>query len=62
MKFLLVPLAQEISAKPCDVGHEREDLEKEMTRLLSEEGKEVGFDPERIDYSILEEGWSLKVR
>ncbi|KAF8859758.1 phosphoglycerate mutase family protein-like protein [Acephala macrosclerotiorum] len=60
VKFLLVPLAQEISAKPCDVGHEREDLEKELKRLLSEEGKEEGFDPKRIDYSILEEGWSLK--
>ncbi|CZR58477.1 uncharacterized protein PAC_08369 [Phialocephala subalpina] len=60
VKLLLVPLAQEISAKPCDVGHEREDLEKEMKRLLSNEGQELGFDAERIDYSILEEGWSSK--
>ncbi|KAE8444330.1 hypothetical protein EG329_000640 [Mollisiaceae sp. DMI_Dod_QoI] len=60
INLMLVPLAQEISAKPCDVGHEREDLEKEIKRLLSEEGREVGFDASRIDYSILEEGWSLK--
>ncbi|KUJ13857.1 phosphoglycerate mutase family protein-like protein [Mollisia scopiformis] len=60
VNFLLVPLAQEISAKPCDVGHERDELREEMGRLLSAEGKEIGFDGGRIDYSILDEGWSSK--
>jgi hypothetical protein len=55
-----VPAAQEISAKPCDIGHEREDLEREMRMALSKEGEE-GFNVEKIDYSIVEDGWSRKV-
>jgi hypothetical protein len=60
VKLLLVPAAQEISAKPCDIGHEREDLEREMRMVLSKEGEE-GFNVEKIDYSIVEDGWSRKV-
>jgi hypothetical protein len=60
VKLLLLPSAQEISAEPCDVGHEREDLEREMRILLAKEGKE-GFDVKKIDYSILNNGWSRKV-
>ncbi len=59
--LLLVPQAQEISDKPCDTGHEREELEIEIEKILGEEASEAGFDPKRIDYSILEPGWSKKV-
>ena len=58
--FLLVPQAQEISAKPCDVGFEQEELELEVPKLVG--SNEVRFDVGRIDYSILERGWNSKVR
>jgi hypothetical protein len=59
--FLLVPGAQEISGKPCDVGFEREELEAELKKILAVEAGDIGFDPKRIDYGILESGWSSKV-
>lgn len=59
--LLLVPQAQEISDKPCDTGYEREELEIEIKKILGEEATEGGFDPRRIDYSVLEPGWSKKV-
>lgn len=61
VKFFLVPQAQEISAKPCDTGFEREELEVEVGEILGQEAKQGGFDVGRIDWSVLEEGWSKKV-
>jgi len=60
VNLLLVPQAQEISSKPCDVGFEREELEREMRGIIGEEAKEGGFDARRIDYGWLEKGWSKK--
>ncbi|KAL2065893.1 hypothetical protein VTL71DRAFT_3563 [Oculimacula yallundae] len=60
VQLLLLPQAQEISDKPCDTGFEREELEHELTILLDEEASQEGFDSKRIDYSILEPGWSKK--
>jgi hypothetical protein len=65
VKLVLTPLAQEISGKACDVGLEREDLKREVERLLSldfdgEGGKGKGVGG-KIDYEGCEEGWCLKV-
>ncbi|KAF4636911.1 hypothetical protein G7Y89_g1174 [Cudoniella acicularis] len=56
--FLLVPLAQEISAKPCDVGTDPEKLAAAMDMVLADVDTE--FDPTRIDFSFLESGWNSK--
>tara|TARA_R110002060_G_scaffold58226_2_gene68294 strand:- start:962 stop:1405 length:444 start_codon:yes stop_codon:yes gene_type:complete len=61
VQLLLLPQAQEISNKPCDTGFEKEELEAEIKKILGEEASEGGFDPKRIDYSVLEPGWSKKV-
>jgi hypothetical protein len=58
VSFILVPQAQEISAFPCDVGHEREDLEARIEDALAE----AGLDKDRVDFSILEPKWTEKVR
>jgi hypothetical protein len=58
--LLLVPLAQEISAKPCDTGTDARELREGMDKVLEDvdvKFKHVG----RIDYSLLEEGWNGKV-
>jgi hypothetical protein len=58
--LLLVPMAQEISAKPCDTGTDAGDLEKGMDAVLRD--VDVKFEHVgRIDYSLLEEGWNGKV-
>jgi hypothetical protein len=58
VSFLLVPLAQEITAYPCDVGSEREELETRLEDDLSE----AGFDKKRLDFTILEPKWTEKVK
>lgn len=61
--LLLVPLGQEISDKQCDIGHDREELQRQVPALLSEEaGQDVGFDfSKKIDFSLVEDGWNSKV-
>jgi hypothetical protein len=56
--FLLVPQAQEISAYPCDIGSEREDLEIRLEEALAE----AGFDKKRLDFTVLEPNWTDKAR
>ena len=58
--LLLVPMAQEISAKPCDVGTDRKELEASMDDVLKDvdiKFEHVG----RIDYTLLRDGWNSKV-
>lgn len=57
-QFLLVPLAQEVSAKQCDIGHRRAELEEQLPELLK--GQNIGFDPVKIDFSMVEDGWNSK--
>lgn len=53
-------MAQEISDKPCDVGTDRKELEEGIEGVL--EDVDVKFGPvDRIDYSLLDEGWNGKV-
>lgn len=60
--MVLTPLAQEISGKECDVGLEREDLEREIERLLSSEGEGTKEVFGKIDFEEVEAGWCWKVR
>ncbi|RDL38594.1 Phosphoglycerate mutase-like protein [Venustampulla echinocandica] len=57
--LLLVPLAQEISARPCDTGTDPEVLEAAMQDVLVNVDVKVNLDG-RIDYGLLEEGWNGK--
>lgn len=60
VRYLLVPLGQEISDLQCDIGHSRADLEEELASLL--EGQDIGFDVAKIDFSLVEDGWNSKVK
>ena len=58
--LLLVPMAQEISAKPCDTGTDVKELEAGMDAVLAD--VDVKFEHVgRIDYSMLDEEWNGKV-
>ena len=59
VRYLLVPLGQEISDLQCDVGHGRAELESQLSALL--EGQEIDFDVSSIDFSLVEDGWNSKV-
>ncbi len=59
--LLLVPQAQEISAKPCDVGFNREELQSRLRDLPVTNNAESKFDIGKIDYSLLVDGWNSKV-
>ena len=60
VNLLLVPMAQEISAKPCDTGTDARELEEGMDAVL--EDVDVKFEHVgRIDYTLLQEGWNEKV-
>jgi broad specificity phosphatase PhoE len=59
VQYLLVPLAQEVSAKQCDIGHSRAELQQQLPDLLKEQ--DIGFDPAKIDFTLVEDGWNSKV-
>lgn len=59
VKFLLVPMAQEIANQPCDIGYDLEKLQEIIAGWLKEE--KMGFGIERMDWSLVEEGWNSKV-
>lgn len=59
MPYLLIPGAQEISDFACDTGHSKEELQKSIVDLFSQE--DVGFDLAKINYDMVEEGWNVKV-
>lgn len=59
VRYLLVPLGQEISDLQCDIGHGRAELESQLPALL--EGQEIDFDVSKIDFSLVEDGWNSKV-
>ncbi|CAG8975007.1 hypothetical protein HYALB_00012140 [Hymenoscyphus albidus] len=58
VKMVLIPLAQEISGRPCDVGTDVEVLREVMEDVLRD--VDVKFQRERIDYGLLVEGWNGK--
>ncbi|KAJ8061186.1 hypothetical protein OCU04_010259 [Sclerotinia nivalis] len=60
VRYLLVPNAQEVSAKPCDKGFPLDVLrDVEIPKLFKDEG--LSFGVEKIDIELMEEGWNLKV-
>jgi hypothetical protein len=52
--FLVVPDAQEVSGRTCDVGFPREVLENEVREILK--GQDLHFDIRKIDYGLVTEG------
>lgn len=58
VQYLVVPEGQEVNDLPCDVGHPREELEKQLPELL---GDLVDFELGKIDLTRVEDGWNSKV-
>ena len=59
VQYKVIPLAQEVSDFKCDTGHPKEVLRKSINELFANE--DVGFDLEKVDYELVEEGWNKKV-
>ena len=60
VSFEIIPNAQEVSSKTCDIGFPRDELEQEILKLFSDQS--VGFDLTKLDYAQVKEGWNSKVR
>lgn len=58
--FLLVPTAQEVANQACDIGYPPEELKPMVKDMLLKE--DLDFDPAKIDFSLVEDGWNSKVR
>jgi len=56
---LLQPMAQEMNAYACDIGTDREELERQVKdgELWDEE---LNVSSEKIDFGLVEEGWNSK--
>ena len=60
VKVLLQPMAQEMNAYACDIGTDREKLERQVgAGELWDEGLSVPS--EKVDFSLVEDGWNSKV-
>jgi len=57
--FLLVPTAQEIANQGCDIGYDPAELKLMVKEMLSKE--DIEFDPAKIDFGLVHEGWNSKV-
>ncbi|KAI5205048.1 PGAM-domain-containing protein [Aureobasidium subglaciale] len=59
VKLLLQPMAQEMNAFACDIGTDRDELERQVERgeLWS---AEIGVPGEKVDFGAIEEGWNSK--
>ncbi|THZ00685.1 phosphoglycerate mutase-like protein [Aureobasidium pullulans] len=58
VKFVLVPMAQEIANQPCDIGFPAAELKEKVAAWLQQE--RLGFGVERMDWSLVEDGWNSK--
>ncbi|KAI4717132.1 phosphoglycerate mutase-like protein [Aureobasidium sp. EXF-10727] len=58
VKFILVPFAQEIANQPCDIGYPQAELKQKIAAWLDHEN--LGFGIERMDWSLVEDGWNSK--
>ncbi|KAI5215558.1 phosphoglycerate mutase-like protein [Aureobasidium subglaciale] len=58
VKFLLVPMAQEIANQPCDIGFSQSELKPKIAAWLDE--NRIGFGVERMNWSLVEDGWNSK--
>jgi hypothetical protein len=60
VKVLLQPMAQEMNAYACDIGTDREELEKQVkSGELWDKGLNVSS--EKIDFNLVEDRWNSKV-
>lgn len=59
VKFLLVPMAQEIANQPCDIGYAPAELKQRIGVWLDEERMDFGV--ERMDWGLVHEDWNSKV-
>ncbi|KAH0284259.1 phosphoglycerate mutase family protein-like protein [Aureobasidium namibiae CBS 147.97] len=59
VKVLLQPMAQEMNAYACDIGTDREELERQVKAgELWDEGLYVPS--EKVDFNLVEAGWNSK--
>ncbi|KAI4736421.1 PGAM-domain-containing protein [Aureobasidium sp. EXF-12298] len=59
VKVLLQPMSQEMNAYACDIGTDRDELEKQVKAgELWDAGLNVPS--EKVDFSLVEEGWNSK--
>lgn len=59
VKIILQPMAQEMNAYACDIGTDRDELERQIKAgNLWNEGLNVSSD--KIDLTAVEEGWNSK--
>jgi broad specificity phosphatase PhoE len=60
VKALLQPMAQEMNAYACDIGTDKDELQRQVQAgELWDEG--INVPCEKIDFSLVEEGWNSKV-
>lgn len=60
VQFIAHPLGQESNAHKCDIGHTRTDLEGQLPELLAD--RDPAFALSKFDPSLVEDGWTSKVR
>lgn len=60
VKIVLQPMAQEMNAYPCDIGTDRDELERQA-KAGDLWDSELGVPSEKIDFNAVEEGWNIKV-
>jgi broad specificity phosphatase PhoE len=60
VKVLLQPMAQEMNAYACDIGTDREELEKQV-KSGELWDKELNVSSQKIDFGLVEDGWNSKV-
>lgn len=58
--MLLQPMAQEMNAYACDIGTDREELERQV-KAGEHWDKGLGVSSEKVDFGLVEEGWNIKV-
>jgi broad specificity phosphatase PhoE len=59
VEYMVIPNAQEVSAKTCDVGFPRAELKERIERLFH--GEDVETSLAKINYDAVEAEWNSKV-
>ncbi|CAD0106040.1 unnamed protein product, partial [Aureobasidium uvarum] len=59
VKVLLQPMAQEMNAFACDIGTDRDELERQVKAGELWDTK-LGVSGEKVDFDLVEEGWNSK--
>ncbi|KAI5238840.1 PGAM-domain-containing protein [Aureobasidium subglaciale] len=59
VKLLLQPMAQEMNAFACDIGTDRDDLERQVHKGELWDA-EIGVPSEKVDFEAVEASWNSK--